>query len=55
MTRATYLTFYLGEMGYMPVAPDLYRMAEAGLEAGIRRGTERGLWHSIHQWWRRWK
>ncbi len=41
LTRAIYLTFYLGEMGYMPVALDLYRMAEAGLEAGIRRGNEK--------------
>ncbi|AUT76475.1 hypothetical protein C2L64_50705 [Paraburkholderia hospita] len=44
MTRAIYLTFYLGEMGYMRVALDLYRMAEAGLEAGIRRGNENGSW-----------
>ncbi|WP_131542638.1 hypothetical protein [Paraburkholderia hospita] len=44
LTRAIYLTFYLGEMGYMPVALDLYRMAEAGLEAGIRRGNEKGSW-----------
>ncbi|MEM5290175.1 hypothetical protein QEN71_35585 [Paraburkholderia sabiae] len=44
LTRAVYLTFYLGEMGYMPVSPDLYRMAEAGLEAAIRRADEKGTW-----------
>lgn len=44
LTRAVYLTYYLGEMGYMPVSPDLYRMAEAGLEAAIRRAGEKGTW-----------
>lgn len=44
LTRAVYLTYYLGEMGYAPVSLNLYRIAEAGLEAAIKRGSEEDAW-----------
>ncbi|MEM5365263.1 hypothetical protein V4C53_04375 [Paraburkholderia azotifigens] len=53
-TRAVYLTFYLGETGYMPVSPDLYRMAKAGLETAITRAYEKARGNSSRRPWRRW-
>jgi hypothetical protein len=44
LTRALYLTYYLGEMGYERASAEFYRHAEAGLEEAIRRGHTDGVW-----------
>jgi hypothetical protein len=44
LTRALYITYYLGEMGYEHASAEFYRRAEAGLEKAIQRGHADGIW-----------
>ncbi|MBN3761037.1 hypothetical protein [Burkholderia sp. Ac-20365] len=44
LTRALYLAFYLGELGYGHADNEFYRRVEAGLEAAINRGVADGVW-----------